>query len=109
VIKDLEKGTHTVVVKVDNRLNDESLPKDGVDWFPFGGIYRLVYAEFVPDMYIDRFHVMPSEISSKQARLGVRIFLKNLSGKSSLKMVKLFINGIKHYSKAVSIGGCKVF
>ena len=40
VLDAVAKGEHEIVVLVDNRLSDESLPKKGVDWFPYGGIYR---------------------------------------------------------------------
>ena len=43
----LSKGLHTIVVRVDNRLTDKSLPKKNVDWFPYGGIDRPVYLEYV--------------------------------------------------------------
>ena len=55
----LKKGSHRLVVRADNRLGDRTLPKRNVDWFPYGGIERAVYAETVPAAFIDRFHVTP--------------------------------------------------
>lgn len=105
VIPDVKKGRHVITVWVDNSLNDESLPKDGVDWFPYGGIYRPVYTELIPDVYIDKFHVIPSEISSRQAKLLIKVFIKIISGKSVKKKIQLEINGKSFYSASHQISG----
>jgi beta-glucuronidase len=90
--KNQKEGIHRVVVKVDNRLNDQSLPKDGVDWFPFGGIFRPVYAEIVPNLYIDNFHVIAEEISDQKASLTVKVFVENLNQNEQDKDITFYIN-----------------
>lgn len=74
----LKKGAHTLVVRVDNRLGDRTLPKKNVDWFPYGGLERPVYAEMVAPVFVERFHVIPSAVSDSSATLNVRVFLRNL-------------------------------
>ncbi|MFB0515399.1 MAG: glycoside hydrolase family 2 protein, partial [Candidatus Neomarinimicrobiota bacterium] len=105
VVPNLRKGQHIITVRVDNSLNDESLPKDGVDWFPYGGIYRPVYAELVPEVYIDKFHVIPLNITSRQAELRIRVFVKNISGGSIKKKIQLAINGVPVHSSTRQITG----
>jgi len=45
IVPDLSRGTHRLVVKVDNRFDDISIPQRVVDWYHYGGITRSVSAE----------------------------------------------------------------
>ena len=92
------KGLHRLVVRVDNRLDDESLPKQGVDWFPYGGIYRAVYAELVPDVFIDSFSVKTPDFSETQATLEIQALLHNASGQTKDQRVELAVDGKRLYS-----------
>lgn len=56
-IVDVQAGDNDLVVRVDNRHSDKTLPKEGVDWFPYGGISRSVTCEQVGQAWIDRVHV----------------------------------------------------
>ncbi len=98
LVRNVKKGKHTLTVWVNNCLYEDSLPKKGVDWFPFGGIYRPVYAELVKNIYIDRFHVIPTAISENQADLKVRIYVKNLTGKAANKKFRFYVNGKLMYT-----------
>jgi len=89
----VKKGQHSVVVLVDNTLNDETLPKAGTDWFPYGGMVRAVYAELVPSVSIDRFHVIPTEINSERAGLQVKVFIKNQEPRPTDKKVQFVVDG----------------
>ena len=73
IVPGVNKGAHTLVVRVDNRLSDRTLPKKNVDWFPYGGIDRPVYAEIVQPVFIERFHVIPAG-----NRLAVKVLARNL-------------------------------
>ncbi len=53
----IERDENELVVRVDNRHSDTTLPKDAVDWFPYGGITRSVVCEQVHTVYIDRVHI----------------------------------------------------
>ncbi|UCH11360.1 MAG: hypothetical protein JSU61_05585 [Fidelibacterota bacterium] len=103
VVRDISEGAHTLTVRVDNRLDDESLPKDGVDWFPYGGIFRPVYAELVPAVFIDRYHVIPQRIASKKADLNVRVYTRNLGDQVTQERIEFLINGEPVYSGAHDI------
>lgn len=45
IIPDLEAGTHKLVLKVDNRFDEASIPQTVVDWYHYGGITRSVSVE----------------------------------------------------------------
>ncbi|MFB3903520.1 MAG: glycoside hydrolase family 2 protein [Acidobacteriota bacterium] len=77
VVKKVTCGRHSLVVLADNRLDNETLPKAGVDWFPYGGIHRPVYAEVVPGVCIDNFHAITTSLESEKARLTVRAYLRS--------------------------------
>lgn len=53
----IERDENELVVRVDNRHSDITLPKDAVDWFPYGGITRSVLCEQVHTVYVDRVHI----------------------------------------------------
>jgi len=90
--KPIARGHHSLVVRADNRLSEDTLPKAGVDWFPYGGIHRPVYAELVPAVHIDNFHVI-TESLVEEAHLTVRAQLQSsLSRKAQGKLV-FEING----------------
>jgi beta-glucuronidase len=105
ILAKMSAGQHAVTVRVDSRLNDESLPKDGVDWFPYGGIYRPVYLERVPVTFIDNFYIISSEISPASALLKIRVFLKNLDGKKKNKKLSFYVNGVNLYQQMHQISG----
>jgi beta-glucuronidase len=87
------KGLHTLVVRADNRLTDRSLPKKNVDWFPYGGIDRPVYAEIVAPLFIERFHVIPSK-----AALKVRVFVRNLGADAAPAKLAFSVDGKELYA-----------
>jgi beta-glucuronidase len=104
-IPDVSKGDHELIVCVYNSLDDETLPKNGVDWFPYGGIYRPVYAELISDTYIDNFHLILSESSESEATFIVKAFIKSIKTGLSTKDVSLYINGKRYYSQKHDISG----
>jgi beta-glucuronidase len=108
VARDLPAGVHNLVVLADNRLSDESLPKAGVDWFPYGGIYRAVYAELVPPTFIDDFHVIPTNISRNRALLEVTAFVRNLDGQPRQTSLNFEVNGKLLHSQPVAVNGDEV-
>ena len=105
ILVKMSAGRHTLTMRVDSRLNDESLPKDGVDWFPYGGIFRPVYLEHIPLTFIDNFHIIPSGISTASAHLKIVVFLKNLDGGMKNKKVSFYINGENLYQQMHQISG----
>ena len=45
IVPDLSKGLHKLVLKVDNRFDEASIPQTVVDWYHYGGITRSVFVE----------------------------------------------------------------
>lgn len=100
----LKKGAHNVVVRIDNRLTERSLPKKNVDWFPYGGIDRPVYAEIVPMVFVRRVHVVPSLVGPSEARLKVGILLENLGQAVKGADVAFSVDGVELYRGKHDIG-----
>lgn len=55
----VDTGRHLLNVVVDNSMNEESALHVVNDYFTYGGINRPVFIEEVPDLYIERIHVIP--------------------------------------------------
>jgi len=73
-VVDLVEGPNTLVVRADNRHDDTTLPKDVVDWFPYGGITRSVICEQIGSAYIRNIHVR----GGIDGQVNVRVFVENV-------------------------------
>ncbi len=105
VKSNVRKGRHRITVRVDNRLGSLTVPKAGVDWFPYGGIFRPVYAELVPGLFIDNFHVVPAEVAPARVSLDVRVFVRNLAGGNARERIAFEINGRQLHAEVHSLEG----
>ncbi len=107
LVPKVAKGPHRLVVRVDNRLTADSLPKQNVDWFPYGGIDRPVYAEIVPDQYIEHVQVLPVLDGGATAKLRVRAALRNLAANEAAADLRFEVDGVEVYrgEHAVPAGG----
>ena len=45
ILRDVKAGVHTLIVMVDNRFDEVSIPQPMVDWYHYGGITRSVSLE----------------------------------------------------------------
>ncbi len=93
-IPKMQAGEHTLVVKVDNTVNDEStLPLKFVDWFVWGGIYRSVEIEQFDDLSVDQILIDTDwkEYSVEAVRVSASI--KNWSKNDIAQIIELQING----------------
>jgi len=68
----IERDVNELVVRVDNRHSETTLPKDAVDWFPYGGITRPVICEQVHTVFIDRVHIRGAIDGQVDVRVRVR-------------------------------------
>lgn len=71
----LAAGEHELVVRADSDLGDATVPHDGSDWFPFGGITREVVVEAVPDVFVagvDAEYELDGNSASVEATVAVR-------------------------------------
>lgn len=103
LVRDTSKGSHTLVVRADNRLDDVTLPKRNVDWFPYGGIDRPVYVEMVPEIFVERFQVSAVDVGANEARLRAVVTLRN-SGRAARESIALTIDGQQVRSELREIG-----
>lgn len=60
LIKNVEKGWHTLEVKVDNRFGPDSALHIPNDYFTYGGIIRPVTLEELPGAYLKWVHFTPT-------------------------------------------------
>ncbi|HWR54707.1 MAG TPA: glycoside hydrolase family 2 TIM barrel-domain containing protein [Bryobacteraceae bacterium] len=102
VVPASKAGSHTLVVQADNRLDERSLPKENVDWFPYGGIDRPVYAEIVAPVFVERLHVIPVGVTAQAADLKVKLALRNLGPADSAERIAFSIDGVEVYSRTHS-------
>lgn len=77
-----------LAIRVNNELNESTLPPSGVDWFNYGGVVREVYLEITDQVYISdvrvntqisgtvnvEFELVNQESSTKELAYKVAIF-----------------------------------
>jgi len=98
-VPDMNAGSHQIVVKVDNTVNDkDTLPLDYVDWFVYGGIYRGVELEQFNDISIDHIQINTEWEKYEVSEVKARVFIKNWSRK---KVVEKFVLSIDNEQKLV--------
>ena len=78
--RDLDAGEHELVVRADNTRTETTLPHDGVDWFPHGGIHREVVVETVPDVYV-RDLAVEYDLYGDEATVEAEVTLHNVGPK----------------------------
>ncbi|MCU0845101.1 MAG: hypothetical protein MUC76_09270 [Spirochaetes bacterium] len=84
------KADNHLVVRTDNRLTWNSLPPriwkhHHAGWHTYGGIYRSVCVEFIPDQYIFK-AAATSVISGKAANLGLDVLVHNAGERHALTL-----------------------
>jgi beta-glucuronidase len=102
-IVNLRPGQNELVVRADNRHSDTTLPKEGVDWFPYGGITRSVICEQVGPAFIDYVHVR----GSLSGRVEVRVYARNPGQDAASLSLSLHIDGQGADERQVTIGAGK--
>ncbi len=86
---DLHEGENVLVVRVDNRHTDKSLPKEVVDWYPYGGITRSVICEQVGEVFVDHVHLK----ARLDGRVEARVTARNLGASDVRAPLSLTIDG----------------
>ena len=72
------EGQIPLIIRTDNSRDVEMIPSDRTDFNLYGGLYRNVHVEYVPEIYIDQ--VLLTPVVSEQQEKGevkVNILLKN--------------------------------
>ncbi len=74
----LDSGRHELVVRVDNTHDNQTIPLERVDWFHYGGIFRSVELQQLPDVYIDRMEI-DYQLIDLAVDVTVKVTLQSLS------------------------------
>ena len=72
---ELTAGEHELLVRVDNRRTDTTIPLPNTDWFEYGGITREVALERVPDAFVadvDVEYALDGDVAAVDATVSVR-------------------------------------
>lgn len=77
VFSDLNAGKHEIVVRADGRIDETTTPHADADWFPYGGIYRDVVLEELPDVSVAD-HTVSYELNGNDACVDVVVTARNL-------------------------------
>lgn len=103
-IPNLSAGEHTLVVKVDNTVNDEdTLPLRFVDWFVWGGIYRGVELEQFDNLSIENIYIDTKWSNYKVAEVIVKTKIKNWSNKDADEVFNVDVNSVTKASQKITI------
>ncbi len=90
----LPQGEHTLVVKVDNRVNDtNTLPLKFVDWFVWGGIYRTVELQQFDDLSVEQIKIDADWQGYSVDTVHVTAQIKNWLDHDVEQGVKLLVDG----------------
>lgn len=87
-----DEGPHVLEVRVDPALGRTRLPHLDYDWFNYGGLYRPLYMELVPPVWIQAVQVTTPRRGS-QFGLEVTITMVNREGWSGPLTVELELIG----------------
>lgn len=107
---DVQAGEHMLVVMVDARSTEDTIPLYEVDWHHYCGIIRSVEVTVLSDIYI---HGMTAryELSEdyKDVDLHIQVELKNYREKEEFSKVKVWLEDKVIYEGSHSIQGESVF
>lgn len=78
VIPDVSKGVHQLVIRVDSTVDWQTLPTDIADWYSYGGIYRSVELQELPDVFIERMKI-DYDLKDNEAALNIEVKLSSLA------------------------------
>lgn len=104
VEKTVPCGMHTLVVMVDSKSTEDTIPLYAVDWHHYCGIIRSVEVFEYTDVAI-KFARAEYELSQdlKSADVKIHTALKNYCEKSATKQLKIYIDGEQVYDRMVDV------
>ncbi len=73
VTDQVNAGENTLVVKISNLLNKQTVPTRETDWWNYGGITRDVILLNVPDQYVHSFRVQLDDLENKSIKGWVQL------------------------------------
>lgn len=98
IVSDISAGDHTIVLRVDSKQDEKSIPQTRVDWFNYGGIARSVSAESLRGLCVISSHLIysfpnPSDLTLPEVSLEVELY--NASSKSISDTLDILLGDIK--------------
>lgn len=96
VIRNVKKGKHIIRIEVDNLFGIESALHIPNDYYTYGGITRPVVLETIPEVYIEKIHVLPyrkkgrwyADMSAKIINVGETLYHFALDGKIAEEQIQ---------------------
>ncbi len=64
------------VIRTNNKIERNTIP-DRIGWWPYGGLYRDVYLEIVPEVYIENIWMETSKLKNDKWKFSVNYIIKN--------------------------------
>lgn len=106
ISSEIGSGEHSLVVKVDNRFDEHSIPQKVVDWYHYGGIIRSVTVEKLEGVCVlgHRFRYELSD-DLKTAECTPTVVLFNANPCETEAKVTLNLDGEKNAGETVAIPG----
>lgn len=97
-VKKVYGKEHTLVLRVDPRSTEDTIPLYEVDWHHYCGIMRSVEVCELPDVYIEHFEVRYELAENfESVDIHMEATLYNIVGKAGLHRVRFFLNDQKIY------------
>ena len=100
----VEKGMHTLIVRVDSRSTEDTIPLWGVDWHHYCGIIRSVEVSYLPSVAIKSVraeYVLSNDL--KNADLKIYVKLLNLYGQPCTKKLTADIDGEILFDEEITV------
>jgi beta-glucuronidase len=93
IVKNVNKGEHILVLRVDNSFDEHSIPQAYVDWYHYGGIVRGVSVETLSGICILRSHIEYSlDIKRETAKVKFSLDLYNADDKPLCDTITIAID-----------------
>ncbi len=108
IARDVQAGTHTLTVRVDNRFDEHSIPQKKVDWYHYGGITRSVTVERLVGVcaLYQRFeYTLSEDLKSARGRFVVELYNAEKRRKST--NLRIFLGDAEVYADEVAVSGGK--
>ena len=106
IVNDVAPGEHTLIVRADSTLDEQSFPQKHTDWFNFGGIARDVSFDELKGICILNNHLV-YELSEdlKSATVSAKLDLYNANSVSCISDLSVCVGENEIYNEKVTLGG----
>jgi beta-glucuronidase len=110
ISNEIGSGEHSLIVKVDNRFDEHSIPQKVVDWYHYGGITRSVTIEKLEGVCVlgHRFRYELSD-DMKRAECFATVTLYNADSDEAETKVTQIVDGVSVADEIISVPGRESF